>query len=247
MLYSHFYIEHLRSHHKWVSTPLDPSTSRFNEGLYAFYLRSIPSGYVATWKIEAERLQKEGKSQFSLENRMISFNLLHALYIGVIYTIFGGLATLFHLVYSFFIVLMLEAINYLEHYGLQRKLDANGNYESVSIKHSWNAPQVITNWVLFKLQRHSDHHANSYKPYQILESFPESPMLPYGYSVSIILSFIPPIWKKVINPLAEATNKDEKLPEDVRISHQRWILGTLCIVSLVFTYITFFVIGFHER
>ena len=96
---------------------------------------------------------------------MISFTILHGLYLGVIYAIFGGFTVLFHLAYSFVIVCMLEAINYLEHYGLQRKIDANGNYESVSIKHSWNAPQVITNLILFKLQRHSDHHANAYKPY----------------------------------------------------------------------------------
>jgi len=140
MLYSHFYIQHLRSHHKWVSTPLDPSTSRFNESLYAFYLRTIPGGYKETWKIETERLEREGKTQLSIENRMKSFTLLHALYLGVIYSIFGGFTVLFHLAYSFVIVCMLEAINYLEHYGLQRKIDANGNYESVNIQHSWNAP-----------------------------------------------------------------------------------------------------------
>jgi len=72
-------------------------------------------------------------------------------------------------------------------------------------------------------------------------------MLPYGYSVSIVLSFIPPIWMKVINPLAEAANKDEKLAEHIRVSHEKWILGTLCCVSAILTYIAFFAIGFNER
>jgi alkane 1-monooxygenase len=208
MLYSHFFIQHIRSHHKKVATPLDPSTSRMNESLYWFYLRAIPYGYVEVWDFEKRRLEQVGKSPFSLENRLISFNIAHAVWLAIVYKVFGGFALVFHLAYSLAVTLMLEAVNYLEHYGLERKLDANGNYESVGIKHSWNAPQVVTNMILFKLQRHSDHHANAYKPYQILNSFPESPMLPYGYSVSLVLSFFPYIWKKVHNPLAEATNKD---------------------------------------
>lgn len=139
------------SHHKKVATPLDPSTSRMNESLYEFFWRAIPSGYVEVWGIEKRRLEQEGKSAFSLHNRLISFNIGHAVYLGLIYIIFGGYTLVFHIGYSFMITLMLEAINYLEHYGLERKKDVNGNYESVGIKHSWNAPQVITNMILFKL------------------------------------------------------------------------------------------------
>jgi len=134
-------------------------------------------------------------------------------YLGLIWKFFGLRALVFHFIVSFTITLMFEAVNYLEHYGLQRKLidGSDSVYESVKITHSWNAPQVLTNFVLFKLQRHSDHHANSYKPYQILDSFPESPMLPYGYSVSLLISIFPYIWKKIIDPMAIATNKGEKI------------------------------------
>lgn len=195
------------SHHKKVATPEDPSTARFGESLYEFYWRAIPQGYVEVWEIEKKRLGREGTSVFNpIRNRLIMYNVSHVLYLGFIYKVFGGYTVAFHLVYSLIITLMFEAVNYLEHYGLERKKDANGNYESVGIKHSFNAPQVITNYILFKLQRHSDHHAYSYKPYQILDSFPESPMLPYGYSVSLILSYLPYIWKKVHDPISIATN-----------------------------------------
>jgi alkane 1-monooxygenase len=144
---------------------------------------------------------------------------------------------------------MFESVNYLEHYGLSRKLlpEAENIYESVGMKHSWNAPQVMTNYLLFKLQRHSDHHANSYKPYQILDSYPESPMLPYGYSVSLLLCVFPPIWKRVIDPVAIATNKGEKVTQDFRQYQERLVLITLCFTSLILTYICFFVIGFTPR
>lgn len=138
---------------------------------------------------------------------------------GLIYAVFGLKATLFHVVYSALITLMFEAVNYIEHYGLERKLlpGSTDVYESVKITHSWNAPQVLSNYILFKLQRHSDHHANSYKPYQILDSFTESPMLPYGYSVSLLLCMFPPIWKRVTDHIAISTNKGEKVDEEFLI------------------------------
>jgi hypothetical protein len=102
----------------------------------------------------------------------------------------------------------------------------------------------MTNYLLFKLQRHSDHHANSYKPYQILDSYPESPMLPYGYSVSLLLAIIPPVWMRVIDPIAIATNKGEKVSDDFRVYQERMVLATLTCTSLFFTYICFFAVGF---
>lgn len=55
-------------------------------------------------------------------------------------------------------VIVLEVINYIEHYGLRRKRLPDGTYEKVTIRHSWNAPHRFTNYLLYKLQRHSDHH-----------------------------------------------------------------------------------------
>jgi alkane 1-monooxygenase len=104
-------------------------------------------------------------------------------------------------------VSLLEITNYIEHYGLQRKEISPGVYEPVSIKHSWNAPKVFQNLVLFKLQRHSDHHENSYKPYQTLCSYAESPKLPCGYGICLIAALCPPVWFSVINPLAVQANQ----------------------------------------
>lgn len=101
--------------------------------------------------------------------------------------------------------------------------------------------------MFFKLQRHSDHHAYAYKPYQILESFPESPMLPHGYSVSLVLSLFPPLWRKIIDPLALAANKSEKVQEEIRQSQNKWIFGTLAAVAVVLSYINFFVVGFNKK
>jgi alkane 1-monooxygenase len=106
-----------------------------------------------------------------------------------------------------FSIIYLEAINYLEHYGLARKRLPNGEYEKVTIRHSWNAPHRISNYLLFKLQRHSDHHENSLKPYQTLLSLEESPELPHGYVLMIIMVFIPSVWFRIMDPLVEEYRK----------------------------------------
>ena len=37
-LYMHFYLEHNFGHHKNVSTPEDPATSKYNQSLYHFWV-----------------------------------------------------------------------------------------------------------------------------------------------------------------------------------------------------------------
>ena len=69
--------------------------------------------------------------------------------------------------------------------------------------HSWNSAQRTTNYFLFKLQRHSDHHAIASKRYQVLRSYKASPTLPTGYGGCILMAiFAPWIWFRVMDPRA---------------------------------------------
>jgi alkane 1-monooxygenase len=149
-----------------------------------------------------------------LHNRLISFNIGHAAYLAAVYYYFGCMGLLFVVSYSFISVVMLETINYIEHYGLQRAKDENGIYEPISIKHSWNAPHRYTNYILFKLQRHSDHHANAYKPYQILNSFQDSPTMLGGYSLALITAYCPPVWFRAYDPIVKAVREDRQVTQE---------------------------------
>ena len=95
--------------------------------------------------------------------------------------------------------LLLETVNYIEHYGLQRKINSNGKYERVQPYHSWNSNHPIGRIMLFELSRHSDHHYNSYRKYQVLKNHNNSPEMPTGYPGMMILSLIPPLWFFVMN------------------------------------------------
>lgn len=198
-LYMHFFIEHNKGHHKHVATTADPSTAKYNQSLYAFWPQTLIGTYLSAWKIANEELKKKGKFWFSLHNEMLQFQLIQlALVIGI-YLIFGWNAALFFLIAAFIGGLLLESVNYIEHYGLTREATGEHQYERVQPHHSWNSNHIIGRIMLFELSRHSDHHYLASRKYQVLRSLDNAPQMPTGYPGMILLSLVPPIWFKVMN------------------------------------------------
>lgn len=208
--YPGFKIEHIRHHHVMVSTPEDPSSSRLNESLYAFYFRAIPQNFKNAWNHEALRLVKKKIHPLSpLYNELIHWYLLTAS-IAVVLTLFFGLqGLLFFVGQSVFAILLLECVNYLEHYGLQRRKLENGKYEKVTPRHSWNSTVFWSSLYLFQLPRHSDHHAYASRRYQVLRHHDHAPLHPFGYPTMILIAFIPPLWFRIMNPLVEKWRIDK--------------------------------------
>lgn len=197
--YMHFIIEHNLGHHKWVATDRDPATSRLNEPIYVFWIRSTLGAYMNAWKLEAKRLKRDGKQFLSAQNEMIRFTFFQLGYLSMLGFIFGWQVIPWALAVGVFGFLMLESVNYIEHYGLRRQLLPNGSYEKVGLRHSWNSDHELGRIFLYELTRHSDHHYKANRKYQILRRFDESPQLPVGYPGSIILSLIPPLWFYLMN------------------------------------------------
>ena len=198
-LYMHFYIEHNRGHHKRVSTKEDPSSARYGENIFSFWLRSVFTGYISAWNIEFSRLKRLKKFKFSLENEMLRFQIIQVLFVSSIYFVYGTQITIYFLFAAVMGFLLLETVNYIEHYGLQRKININGKYERVQPFHSWNSNHPVGRIMLFELSRHSDHHFNASRKYQILKNHDNSPEMPTGYPGMMILSLIPPLWFYIMN------------------------------------------------
>jgi len=247
MLYTHFFIEHQYGHHRNVATPHDPATSRFGETLFQYLPRTVKGSYLSAWEIEKKRLLQieDCSTHWHPKNRMIWYTLSYPVFTGLIYAKFGLTGMLISLYLAFQAVLFLEAINYIEHYGLERKEIAPGEYEKVNITHSWNAPHRITNYILFKLQRHSDHHENGFKPYQTLATYDKSPMLPNGYAFCITMSFFPVFWFNTINPYVIAYRKGERVTPAEKKSAEKWMNSFLRLITLIFG--TFTVLGYIFR
>ena len=197
--YTHFFIEHNHGHHLHVSTPEDPSTAKYNQNLYAFWYQTITGTYTKAWKIQKNLNQIENRSWFAVKSDMFWFTIIQFIYLVLIYYFFGKIGFIVGLMAGIVGFLLLETINYIEHYGLKRNQLASGRFERVSEKHSWNSNHVLGRIMLYELTRHSDHHYKSQKKYQILEYHDVSPQMPYGYPTSIVLSFFPPLWFAVMN------------------------------------------------
>lgn len=202
--YLHFTIEHNRGHHKYVSTPRDPATARLNEALYIFWFRSIFGQYFSAWHLEKERLEIENKKFWSLNNKMILFLIVQLSLIIVIFLLFDSKTIILALTTSLIGILLLETVNYIEHYGLVRREVQDGIFESVKPTHSWNSSHELGRIILFELSRHSDHHFKATRKFQVLRHFDDSPQLPTGYPGCMILATVPPLWYFVMNKRVEA-------------------------------------------
>ena len=209
-LENHFLPYHNRGHHHNVGTPSDPATARKNELLFVFWFRSQIGSYFQAWQIEKERLSIQKLSFLHRTNRMIIYTLLHITLLSTIFFIFGLKVLIAFVIAAIIGILLLETVNYIEHYGLVRQQKENGTYERVRRWHSWNSNHVLGRIVLFELSRHSDHHYKADRPYQLLESHEESPTMPTGYPGMMLMAVVPPLFFKVMN------NRVEKISAQIK-------------------------------
>ncbi len=198
-LYQHFFIEHNRGHHRRVATPQDPATSRKGEGVYAFWWRSITGGFGSAWALEQGRLGRNGQGWASWANQMVRFTVVQLGALVLVAVIFGPKALVAWLFAALFGVLLLETVNYVEHYGLLREKLPGGRYERVRPVHSWNSNHPLGRVLLFELTRHSDHHAYPARPYPLLRHHDRAPRLPTGYPGMILLALVPPVFQRIMD------------------------------------------------
>jgi alkane 1-monooxygenase len=161
--------------------------------LYAYLPRTLVGGLRSALAIEA------GRSGIGAKNRMLHYGIFQVLLLAALYVGLGSLGVAAFLFQSLVAVLMLETINYLEHYGLQREEVAPGKYERVQPRHSWNSSHVVSNGMLLNLARHSDHHAFAARSFRELRHYEDVPQLPMGYSAMLMLATVPPLWFRVMD------------------------------------------------
>ena len=197
--YGHFCVEHNRGHHRYVATPGDPASARLGESIYHFALREIPGAFRRGWMAESERLRRRGQRTWSVHNGILQSYTGSILLQGGLIFAFGWIMIPFLAIHNLWAWFQLTSANYIEHYGLLREIDEKGKYERCKPHHSWNANFTFSNIVLFHLERHSDHHANSSRRYQSLRNFEGIPELPNGYFGTYLIAYIPWLWYRVMD------------------------------------------------
>lgn len=207
--YGHFYVEHNRGHHRDVATPDDSASSRMGESIYRFLLREMPGAFRRGWELEADRMRRHGKSPWSLENEVLQPLAITMVYWAGLLFWLGLPALMPLLAIVFWSNFQLTSANYVEHYGLLRRLLPNGRRELCQPEHSWNSNHAISNWALFHLQRHADHHCNPARRYQSLRHLDQAPQLPSGYFTMFLVAYFPAWWFRLMDPrLLAAVGRD---------------------------------------
>ena len=208
-LYGHFRSEHLLIHHRYVGTPRDPVTARYNEGFHRFFPRVLYQCLGSAWGAERDRLARRSLPVWHRSNPFWRYGALQSGFVALAFIVGGWLGLGMFLIHAFTAVWQLELVNYIEHYGLTRKHLGGGKYEHTQPHHSWNAAHKASNWLLINLQRHSDHHFKPDRRFPLLQTWdaPDAPQLPYGYAVMGTLAMIPPLWRRRMNPRVRAWRK----------------------------------------
>jgi len=202
--YTHFCVEHIFGHHKNVATPHDPATARFGETVYRFVPRSVLGGMRSFWRIEGDLAGRKGYGALDLRNRRFRYPLVWGLVVAAVAAMLGPIAAATFLAQSVVGFVLLEIINYLEHYGLQRREISPGRYERVQPQHSWNSAHLLSRLYLFGLPRHADHHYMASRPYAILRHHGDAPQLPAGYAAMFVIALVPPLWRSIMDPRVAA-------------------------------------------
>ncbi len=201
--YGHFMVEHYRGHHPRAATHDDAATSRFCESLYRFLPRTLWGSLQSGWHLEALRI---AQMQSSWLRSPLAWSAAASLMVFVLVAAYLPAQTAIKVIAYFALqsavaFVLLEIVNYIEHYGLQRKT-VNGRREPFAVMHAWNADNAATNSMLANLQRHSDHHMHAWKSYPTLAPLP-GPQLPTGYAGCLLLAMLPPLWFALMHPRLE--------------------------------------------
>ncbi len=202
VMYSHFRSEHLLVHHRYVGTPRDPVTARYNEGFHRFFLRVLVQCFRSAWRAEKAMLARRGLPVMDASNPFWRYWAMQGGFLFLAMLLGGWAGVGLFLFQAYIAVWQLELVNYIEHYGLTRKHLGDGKYEYVQPRHSWNSAHRVSNWLLINLQRHSDHHYKPDRRFPLLQNYShaDAPQLPYGYPTMTMAAMVPPLWRRMMNP-----------------------------------------------
>lgn len=190
-----FSIEHVFNHHIHVATENDPVTAPRGRSIYKHVPIAIWGTNKSAWQIEAKRLKRKKKGVLTVHNQYITGWLMTAAWLGFVFLVARWQGVLFVAGIGLVAKVVLEIVNYMEHYGLVRH-----PRERVLPKHSWNTNRRISCWAMFNLPRHSHHHAKGAVPFERLEAMPDAPVMIGGYISTIVLVLLPPLWYRLMRP-----------------------------------------------
>lgn len=189
--YGHYAIEHNRGHHRAAATRADAATARREESLWQFMPR-----YFSQVFIDAVQLSRQKNARINEALALAGITLLMALLLLIAA---GWQATVFAVMTAWTAQTLVAAVDYVEHWGLERKR-VNGKPERMGPQHTWDCANRISDAILFNLPRHSAHHLEPSLDCNGLYRTPASPQMPTGYAGMTILALLWPLYRRIMTP-----------------------------------------------
>ena len=184
-------LEHNLGHHRWAATGRDVASARADQSLPTF----LP-GYL--YGVYRHGLQL-GNRHGPWRNEALWLLLLSAAWGAALGLMWGAGALLFWLLQAVVAVLLVAAVDYVEHWGLRRAL-LEGRPARMTDAHTWDCANGVSDALLFELPRHAHHHRAANVPTGGLQRTPAAPQMPTGYAGMVLLASVPPLWVAVMRP-----------------------------------------------
>nr|WP_299730562.1 alkane 1-monooxygenase [uncultured Tateyamaria sp.] len=195
LLFGHHTSAHRLVHHVHAATPKDPATARRGEGFWAY----LPRTWVGSFRagLRAER-QRHGGARWPAPYLAYVGGAIASL--AAAYAI-GDTAGLIGLVaIAIYAQIQLMLSDYVQHYGLERRVMGDGRREPMGPQHSWNAPHWYSSAMMLNAPRHSAHHTRPAKAFPQLELDAQTmPMLPQSLPVMAVIALVPPLWRRLMD------------------------------------------------
>ncbi len=195
VLYMQFRIEHVYGHHRHVGTERDLATAKSGESFVRFFNRTLARGWTSAWELEATRLSRRGLPTLTIRNRMIWYALVQTMLLASIAGTLGPYALAGFCLQAFVAVHLLEATNYVQHYGMVRSAGASIREQEVT----WDSDFPLSNALLMNLPVHAHHHSDSSISFENLRSDGKSCMVPISFYLMVFVALIPPLWRRMMD------------------------------------------------
>lgn len=215
LFYPHYKLIHIYGHHVHVGTPVDENTAWRGESIYRYLLRTVPGSARRCWELDRERGSRFGRtgSLRRFGNRMLAYAAGQIAVLAGLYWLSGPIGLLYFIGHLIGAHVVLESVNYVQHYGLLRgEIAGRAKYERTGPSHSWDTYHFFSSYVTFRVGHHANHHLSA-GPYYLLAPEPSAPKLPLGYFWAIALVLLPPAWWLVIDPKLVLEGSDACSPQ----------------------------------
>lgn len=209
---SHFCYAHVYNHHLELGCEDDPATSPRGRSLYAHFPKSYFGQSKFLYSMEKHRLERLGVPFLSWQNRWIRGYAMSLPTLFLFWMAGGWLGICAMLLIWMISNFELEALNYLEHYGLIREKG-----QPIDYRHSWDNSTAFTSWFFIEIGRQADHHDRGETHFWELDEV-GAPNTGMGYFTLFALALVPPAFHALMEQELKKWDDNEASEGELEVS-----------------------------